>query len=276
MHKAIALTGNQILYNHKVTNLTKNDNQYNIEVLNSKSGETYFMTVDKVVAAAGPYNGWLLKNLCPYFDKLIDIKRVFVSFYRLKPDVFKNLTPQTKAKLFESYPCINSTEGTRDGANFSMIESFDNNGNPLIKIGGHFQRTQISNLDHIWKQKLSNDEIAWGHKHIMRYWKFIDLGIKPADLEYESGYSCVYSLSKNEVPYVTPAYINEKSDNSLIVLAAMSGVGDKGCLAYGELAMHHLLDMGEDDELYKITKEAMGYERLRSDILALADDMIQK
>ena len=272
MHLAIKLAGSEILYNHKVRKLEKSDNHYEIEVFNSKSNKTSILRADKVIAAAGPYNGKLLEHVCPYFEELIDTKRVFVAFYRLKSEVFKNLDKATLAKLIESYPCINSTEGTRDGANFSMIESYNRAGNPLIKIGGHFQRTDIAKLDEVWKLKLSEEEIAWGHKHIMRYWNFINLNIEPDDLEYESGYSCVYSLSKNEVPYVTPASIDGEMDNSLIVLAAMSGVGAKGCLAYGELAKHHLLGISEEDKLYNITKEAMGFDRLQSDIIALSNN----
>ena len=266
MHLAIQHKGSTISYNTKVTKLVKDKSGFKIEMIDTYSNEKKIILTDKVIVAAGPYNGELLLNTVPYFDKLIDIKRVFVSFFRLKADTWNTLEDSIKEKLVDAYPCINSTSGTREGANFSMVESRDDTGNPLIKIGGHFQRSEIHELDSTWKQKLSEEEIEWSRKHILRYWKFIDLQVSPEDLVYEDGYSCVYSLSKNEVPYVTPAKLDGKMDRSLIVLGAMSGVGAKGCLGSGEIASHYLLGRIEDHELYNITKEAMGYERLKNDI----------
>ena len=269
LHLATRFKGSKIRYHTKVISLKKRDGLYEVVTENVLSGRRETLYSHRIAAAAGPYNGELLKDLAPYFNKLISPERVFLGFFRLHPEIFVALSPSDRAKLLRSYPVINSTAGTREGANFSMIEHFDEKGNPLIKIGGHFQRSAIDDLDNIWQQELSPGEIAWSKEHILRYFSIIDLPVKPTDLLYETGYSCVYSLSSNEVPYVTPIHTNGGPDNQAVVLGAMSGVGAKGALAYGLLAANWLLDQHESSKPYENIRKVMGYQRLLEDLKSL-------
>ena len=269
LHLATQLKESEIRYHTKVISLKKKKDRFELVTENTLTGRRETIHSRRIAAAAGPYNGELLRNIAPYFHQLISPERVFLGFYRLRPEFFKAMSTSAREKLLRSYPVINSTAGTREGANFSMIEKFDTHGNPLIKIGGHFQRSLIDDLDGIWKKELSPEEIAWGKKHILRYLSIIDLSVGPDDLVFESGYSCVYSLSSTEVPYVTPIKNGEGPDHNCIVLGAMSGVGAKGALTYGLLAANWLLDRHEQNENYGMIKRAMGYERLLNDLDAL-------
>ena len=269
LHRAILFKGGEIRYHTKVIALEKKDDHYSLTTENTSDGQRETILSKRVVAAAGPYNGMLLRDIAPYFDRLISPQRVFLGFYRLRSEVFAGLNPTVREKLLRSYPVINSTAGTREGANFSMIESFDDQNNPLIKIGGHFQRSDIEDLDEVWKKELSAEEIAWGKKHILRYFSMIDIAVDPSDLVYETGYSCVYSLSSTEVPYVTPIQTPAGPDPNFVVLGAMSGVGAKGALAYGLLACNWLLDRHDTSEQYLLVKDAMGYKRLLADVEGL-------
>ena len=150
-----------------------------------------------------------------------------------------------------------------------MIESSDDNG-PLIKIGGHFQRSEIESLDKVWSLGLNDKEIDWGRGHTLRYLREIGLRINSEDLIFHSGYSCVYSLTRTEVPYITqiPDQKGNKIPN-LAIMGGLSGVGAKGALAYGELVSHLINPTIALPEGFQIVKEKMGYERLEEEIRAL-------
>lgn len=74
--KGVLKKGNNIWYNHKVINILQKENHYEIEVENTKTGEKQTIKSKKVISAAGPYTGTLLKNVAPYFDDLINPQKI--------------------------------------------------------------------------------------------------------------------------------------------------------------------------------------------------------
>jgi len=151
-----------------------------------------------------------------------------------------------------------------------MIENFDKDENPLIKIGGHFQRSEINNLDEVWKKTLSIEEINWSINNTFAYFDLLNLPLAPEELEYIEGYSCVYSLTASEVPFVTPIIQNGNKPNpNFLVLGGMSGVGGKGAMSYGIIGANILLEKNEKDEMYNKVKTELGFERLLKDVAAL-------
>jgi glycine/D-amino acid oxidase-like deaminating enzyme len=263
LHQGISKSGNSVNYNQKVTSLKKEDGIYKIKITDSKTGNSKTILSKKVVAAAGPYNGSLVKDIAPYFSRLIGPKRLFLSFLKIDPVKYELLTSEQKMKLKESYPVayLNSE------IFYSMIEKYDENGNPLLKIGGHFLRTDIKNLDEVWAMELTEQEIQWSKENTADYLTKLDLPITVSDLEFARGYSCVYSLTESETPYVSHAIKNGTDiDSSFVLVGGMSGVGAKGSLAYGLIAADLVLDNKNDSFMYQKTKSALGSERLMMDI----------
>lgn len=259
LHTGIEFHKNEIRYNHQVTSLKKKNDLYEIETLNTKTRETQTILSKKVVSAAGPYTGKLLKNIAPQFDQLITPKRVFLVFLKIKPEIFNSLSSDQKQKIKEFYPVADFTSNLM----FSMIEKVDTDGVPIIKIGGHLIREEIQNLDQVWQKELTDDEKNWGLQATLTYLQQLNIPIQQEDLQYLDGYSCVYSLTKSEVPFVTNI-LDEKNqiDPNFIVLGGMSGVGAKGTMAYGLIGSNLLLHQQEESEMYQKTKEALGVKRL--------------
>lgn len=267
LHKAVRQKGNSIWYNHQVTNLKKNEDGFEIQMTDLKTGSIKTILSKRVVAAAGPYTGQLLNDVAPYFDQLISPERVFLSFFKINGDIYNSLPEENKQQLGKSYPVINSSKGTRDGSFFSMIEKIDTDGIPIIKIGGHFQRSAIDNLDQVWQKSLSATEIDWSKQGTLGYLSLINLPVKDNELEFSHGYSCVYSLTNNEVPYVTNAILEgDQKDPNLIVLGGMSGVGAKGAMTYGLIGANLLLDKTENGEMYNTVVDELGFQRLMNDL----------
>ena len=239
LHRAVVKKGNTIRYNTKVISLRFNEKSdlYEIEAEDEKTGNVRLLLAKNVVSAAGPYTGKLLKDVAPYFDTLINPQRVFLAFLKIKKEAYQSLKDAEKEKIKSFYPVINSSKGTRDGSFFSMIEYYDKDSIPVIKIGGHFQRTAINNLDEVWAKDLSTSEIDWSLTNTSDYFKLLNLPIGKDNIEYINGYSCVYSLTETEVPFVTPVMNKDHSPNErCIVLGGMSGVGAKGAMTYGLIA----------------------------------------
>ena len=137
----------------------------------------------------------------------------------------------------------------------------------MIKIGGHFQRSTVNDLDKVWQKALTSDEIDWSKQGTLGYLSLINLPIKNEELEFSHGYSCVYSLTNTEVPYVTNAIMNNDERNpDLVVLGGMSGVGAKGAMTYGLIGANLLLSKTEDGEMYNIVAEELGFDRLLKDL----------
>jgi len=263
LHLGIQKSGSRINYNQQVTRLTKENGVYKINVIDTKTGTTKTIYSKKVIAAAGPYNGTLVEAIAPYFKRLITPKRLFLSFLKIKPEKYDMLTSEEKSRLNSYYPVayINSE------LYYSMIEKYDEHNRPVIKVGGHFLRSEIEDLNDVWKMKLTDQEINWSKKYTADYLNKLELPLQLSDLEYERGYSCVYSLTKSEVPYVSYIITNKKEiDSSFVFVGGMSGVGAKGSLAYGLIAADLLLGNENETPMYQKTKSALGSSRLMKDI----------
>lgn len=148
-----------------------------------------------------------------------------------------------------------------------MIEKFDSDQRPLLKVGGHFLRTEIKDLDEVWEMQLTEQEIQWSKENTADYLAKLDLPIKSSDLEFANGYSCVYSLTESEIPYVSHALKNGTDiDSSFLLVGGMSGIGAKGSLAYGLIAADLLIGNRNESFMYQKAKSALGSERLIKDI----------
>jgi glycine/D-amino acid oxidase-like deaminating enzyme len=263
LHTGITKSGNRIRYNEKVTGLKKINGVYEIEVTSSKTGKVKTILSKKVVAAAGPYNGLLIQEIAPYFSELITPKRLFLSFLKIDSNKYDSLAIEQKKKLKEFYPVANLNSEIF----YSMIEKFDEEDSPLLKIGGHFLRTEIEDLDAVWAKELTSQEIQWSKENTAHYLSLLNLPLELSDLEFIRGYSCVYSLTSSEIPYVTNIIENGTIvDSSFVLIGGMSGVGAKGSLTYGLIAANLLLNIENDAVIYQKTKAALGSERLMKDI----------
>ena len=263
LHHGIQKSGSRIFYNNKVTSLSKVNGIYKINVFNTKSGLSRTIMSKKVIAAAGPYNGILVKDIAPYFSSLISPKRLFLSFLRINPDKYDSFSIDQKNKLRESYPVANFNSEIF----YSMIEKNDPQDRPILKVGGHLLRTDINNLNTVWELDLSEQEINWSKENSLEYLNNLNLPIKFSDLEFIRGYSCVYSVTSSDVPYVTRILkTNKKIDSNFVLIGGMSGVGAKGSLAYGLLAADLILSKKNNSFMYQKTKSAMGIDRLINDI----------
>ena len=265
LHDGIRKKGSRIRYNEKVTVLKKVNGIYEIEITNSKTGEIEKLFSKKVVAAAGPFNGSLVKDIAPYFETLITPKRLFLAFLKINSHTYESLTEEQQNRIREFYPIayLNSE------IFYSMIEKHDDQGVPIIKVGGHFLRTEIDDLNTVWQKELSTQEIEWSKENTVNYLGLLNLPINKTDLEFYSGYSCVYSLTESETPYVTKVIDGSEVDPNFILVGGMSGIGAKGSLTYGLIAANLLLEKKDTSAIYQKTKEALGSDRLLKDISKL-------
>lgn len=264
LHLGIKYAGGQVRYNHQVKNINRTDQGYEVTVIDKRSQRSTTITAARIVAAAGPYNGKLLQNISPAIDKLITPKRLFLSFLKIKLEAFNQLSELHKQKLIGAYPVIK----LHSALFYSMIEKYDSDGVPILKVGGHFKRTSISSLDEVWTQPIADSEIAWSIDQTIDYFNMNGIDIRKEDLEYFDGYSCVYSLTKSEVPLVTNLPIEDESlDENAVLVGGMSGVGAKDTMTYGLMAANLLLGINAtNDRLYQITQKALGNERLKNDL----------
>ena len=265
LHEGIRKKGNRIRYNEKVTVLKKVNGIYEIEITNSKTGETEKLFSKKVVAAAGPFNGSLVKDIAPYFEALITPKRLFLAFFKINRHTYESLTEEQLNRLREFYPVAYMDSEIF----YSMIEKYDDQGMPIIKVGGHFLRTDINDLNSVWQKELSTQEIKWSKENTTNYLGSLNLPITAKDLEFYSGYSCVYSMTKTEIPYVTNVLHDSAIDPNFVLAGGMSGIGAKGSLSYGLIAANLLLNKKDTSAIYNKTIKALGSDRLLKDLSAL-------
>ncbi len=265
LHKAMNYAGSEVWYNEKVISLTRKNALYEIQIENTQTGQSKTILSRKIVMAAGPYNGQVTKSIAPYFNELITPKRLFLSFLKINPRVYNSFSSEQQQRLQESYPVAEYSSEIY----YSMVENYDTNGHPILKVGGHFLRTEIDDLDSVWAKALTQDEIEWSKTNTIRYLNMLDLPVDIEELEFVQGYSCVYSLTDSEVPYVTHI-VNENNeiDKNIVLVGGMSGIGAKGSLAYGLIASNLLLNKDDPSIMYQKTKAALGVERLEKDINA--------
>ncbi len=265
LHNGIQRKGNSIRYNEKVSTLKKVNGLYEIEMRNTKTGKKEKLFSKKVVAAAGPFNGSLVKEIAPYFDNLITPKRLFLAFFKINPQTYENLTEAQQNRLREFYPVAHLDSEIF----YSMIEKYDDQGIPILKVGGHFLRTDIDDLNSVWQTALSTQEIEWSKDNTIQYLSSLNLPITRNDLEFFSGYSCVYSLTKTEIPYVTNVIQDSEIDPNFVLAGGMSGIGAKGSLTYGLIAANLLLNKQDTSFMYEKAVKALGSDRLLKDLAGL-------
>jgi len=267
LHKGIIYTGSVILYNEKVISLKKINELYEIQVENTKTGKLRTLFSKKIVAAAGPYNGELIQDVAPYFKELITPRRLFLAFLKINLTTYNSMSSKQRERINQSFPVADISSEIY----YSMLENNDVEGLPILKVGGHFLRTDIENIDEVWDMKLTENEVDWSKKSTAYYLQMLNLPIGQDDLEFVRGYSCVYSLTKSEFPYVTHIVDqNSKIDKSSVLVGGMSGVGAKGSLTYGLIATNLLLEKDDTSIMYRKTKNALGADRLLNDILNLS------
>ncbi len=263
LHLGMTYSGSKVLYNEKVISLKRKNALYELQIKNTKTGRLRTILSKNIVAAAGPYNGEVVKDIAPYFKELIIPKRLFLAFLKIDPAVYNRLSDEQQDRLQQSYPVAEISPEIY----YSMIENYDEDGQPILKVGGHFLRTEIQNLDEIWEKELTDDEINWSKTNTIRYLKLLDLPVEIDNLEFVSGYSCVYSLTDSEVPYVTNIVDqNNEIDKTFVLVGGMSGIGAKGALAYGLIASNLLLGKDDTTRIYQKTKLALGVPRLIEDL----------
>ena len=272
LHDALEDLGGVLRFESKVTRFVRRDDGPGFAVeVERVDGATETLLADQVVAAAGPWVGPLLSEINPNISRLIEPQRVFLAFFKPTRESWNALDDVERARLLESYPVINSSAGTRSGSYFSMIEELEDD-LPIIKIGGHFQRSGIGDLESVWSKDLSTDEVNWALENTLGYMSLIDVPLDADDFELTDGYSCVYSLTSNEVPYVSEVPDTEgRPIEGLVVLGGLSGVGAKGSLTYGLLASELLLGTTDPDLKMQALRDQMGFERLLADLESLPD-----
>jgi len=84
--------GGEIRYNHKVTSLTKKEDYFELEVLNTKTNSVKTLQAKKVVVTAGPYTVSVLKKFAPYFNRIITPKRVLLSYFKIADKRYHQLS----------------------------------------------------------------------------------------------------------------------------------------------------------------------------------------
>lgn len=267
LHKAIKYTNNEIRYGQRIHQLIRTAKGYELTVIDNETKTSYVMEAKKIVAAAGPYTGHMLKQVSPKIDKQITPMRLGLSFFKIKKKVYERLEDDQKQDLIAGFPLIKLNQGYC----YAMIEKFDQDGLPIIKVGGHFKRTPIRNLNEVWKIPIPEEEKMWSKRELVEYLNMVGLAIKQEDLEFYDGYSCVYSLTKSEVPYVTNLpMVDGTFDKNSVLVGGMSGIGAKGAMTYGHIAANLLLGKeGTNEPIYSVTKNALGNERLLKDLAEL-------
>lgn len=257
LHTGIRLTGSDIQYHQRVTRLEQKGALYKLEVEDTRSGDKRILKSREVVSAAGPYTGTLLKQMAPVFNELITPKRVFLAFVRIDPDTFQSLSKEQQKKIEEAYPVVDFTPELP----FAMIEEFSQ-GAPVFKVGGHLIREEISDLDAVWHQALTEKEKDFGTQTTCRYLQQLGIPIIPGSLSFVDGYSCVYSLTASEIPLVTRSIDKDGHvEPNCVVMGGMSGVGAKGAMTYGLIASNLLLAKEEESDIYQTAVKALDIKR---------------
>ena len=247
--------GGEILYSTCAKDIKRTEDGYEIEIKTSKDLHEIWK-VDRIILAAGPYTPHLLKGVSLQVSEEITPKRVFLAFLKINNKTYHRLDSSSQKKLIRSFPLIDLS----DEHVFAMIEKIDEDGIPVFKIGGHFLRNEIDDLDKVWSQELDQKEIDWSKEAFRSYLDKNRIKIDIDDINFKSGYSCVYSLTDDEIPIVSPIIDNSGTkDPNFIVIGGLSGVGAKGALTYGLIATNLLLSRNEDSFMYKKTAHSLTF-----------------
>lgn len=249
IHLALSYKKQTIHYKRKVDELNQTQNGFEVSTTNLLTGEKEFYKSDAVVLAAGPHIPEILRQGSSKLNIQIDPKRILLVFFKLDETKFNTLNEEQKRQIINSFPLIDIPSNHL----FAMIERFEN-GVPIIKAGGHFKREEIKDLDLVWEQQGEQSEVASIKKSLLQYFEMINSPMEDEDLSLYDTYSCVYSLTPNEVPIV------DFLEKNLVVVGGMSGVGAKGSLTYGKIAANKLLGNEESSFIYKKTEASLSLD----------------
>ncbi len=245
LHSAIRLYHQEVYYNSRVEQIKKNTTGYEVEFIHDNQVE--HISCKNIICAAGAFTGRLLADIAPMWQSIIQPKRVFLVFFKPKKSVWDALSPIEKDRILEGYPAIYFSKEL----SFAMIEKFDTDGLPIIKIGGHFIRSSFQSVDTVWSTPVTKEEIDWAYTNTLDHLKSLQIDWLKDDLAIFHSYSCVYSLTEDEIPYLGPLVDNNQNRyDDFILMAGMSGVGAKGAMAYGFMAANHLEKKHPNDSAY--------------------------
>jgi len=257
----IECKGGRIGFNRKVVSLIKKEEGFELKILNTKTHKTKTIQAKKVVVAAGPYTVSVLKDFAPYFDRVITPKRVFVAYFKIKDERYQAFSTIEKKNILDAQPVFSQI----DKEYFSLVEEIDRDGAPIFKAGGHKIRRNIIDIDAVWSMKIRKKEVKWVRKQFRKYFEMLEIFLKKKEIELVKGYNCIYSVTRSEVPLVTNIHNRYGSlDKNIVVIGGMSGIGAKGCLAYGEIGANLIRGKsGEDSKIYRKAVKAFGNPAVR-------------
>lgn len=258
---AIGKKKGKIKYNTKVTKLIKKGDFFELELLNLKTNKSKIIQTKKVIVAAGPYTVSVLKNFAPYFNRVITPKRVLLSYFKISDKRYQQLSETEKKSIFNAQPIFSQIKKEY----FSMIERFDENNAPIFKAGGHKIRRNITDIDKVWNLEPRKKEVKWIKKKFRKHFEMLEIFLKKKDIELVAAYNCVYSVTRSEIPLVMNVQNAYGSlDKNIVVIGGMSGIGAKGCLAYGAIGANLILGKtGNDSKIYRKAVKAFGSPAVR-------------
>ncbi len=248
--------GGQIKYNQEVISLEKKEDYFEVEILNTKTKKTRKLKAQKVVVAAGAYTVSILNQFAPYFNKVITPKKVVQSFLKITDTRFEQLTEEEQKAILNAQPFF-SQIGKQY---FSMIEKLEKDSSPIFKAGGHQMRRNIRNLDKVWTDAPRKKELKWIKKQFRKYFEMLEIYLTKKEIEVVESYNCVYTETRSKIPLVTNIFNKYGSlDTNIVVIGGMSGIGAKGCLAYGSIGADLLLGKkGKSKKMYRKAVKAFG------------------
>ena len=266
LHLAIGGMGSDVRYQRKVTGLTKERDVFRIEVEHTDTGTVEVLYARNVVSAAGPYTGELLMSLNPAITRLIQPQRVAEAFLKLKDEKFAALDVPEQVRYAMAFPLVHSLAAETGKQYQASVEYFEDNGNPLLKIGSQ-KRANVSNLDMVWDVNLSQEEQGDAVANLLEYTELLGLNLAPEDIAYVDGRSSVYSMTGNSVPYVSEVPDASGAEiKGLVMLAGMSGKGAEAAMVYGLLAANLVLDRTDEEARLNRLLDKFGLDRLRKDL----------
>lgn len=248
LHRAIRLQGGVIQYRNRASSIQQTESGFAINVEELNKDTVSLFNCENIILAGGPYISDLLENM-DSGSVQFSASRVALGFYTIEEKKFAALDAAQVVRIERGFPVIDFGPDLM----YAMIDGWpDSARSPILKIGGHNLRTEITNLESVWSGALSGGEQIWGKKALAHYFKQLNILISEKELEFENGYSCVYTLTDNEIPVVRSMKID--SPGNLVVIGGMSGVGAKGTLAYGLIAADLLTGREEKDAMYQKAK----------------------
>lgn len=261
LRTAIQLKGGQIAYHQKVTKLVKKRASFELQITDTQTHATRTMEATKVVLAAGPYTVEVLKDFAPYFNRIITPKRVLVGFYKIRPERYQTFSDKEIKSIVDAQPMFSQIGKEY----YSMIEKWEEDGVPIFKAGGHKIRRNIIDMDTVWDIVPPKKELKWIFKQFKKYFEMLEIYLKKEDIEFVGTQNCVYSMTRTEVPLVTHIFNRYGMlDKNIVVIGGMSGVGAKGCLAYGTIGANLILGNPEEPKkMYRRTAKALGNAAVR-------------